>query len=579
MFAPLSLIIALTTSFFVFFSNAYSLAYKCGDVVEERFYITKTICNDVGLLFKKERYFKSTDTISLIDYYQEDRLKLRQSFNTEKEMIQEFGYEYPDSRSFYRVSFGFLKDSKVETGRRRFEGSPFSKDKKLIEDWIYEKQKNESFELKVIDYFQDDLIVKRDIFNDNTQKKETYFYKHPLKKSSFKHIDSFTAFNKNGVLIKNYNPNQSINVKRYVTDVVKYAVLTNSNRRRMAVIDTGFDVSHSELAYKFHLNINEKIDGIDNDENGVVDDLIGWNISDEGEFSNNINEQVSLKSKVKPYKPFSHGTHVASLALKDVEDFSLTAYSGNMADVKHLNKIETAIREENIEFVNMSFSIGNPNAPLSPGKESFRALDSLIKNNQETLFVVAAGNRGQDLDGGALGSREFPASYKHSNILTVAALEADKIEEFRMPFYEPIFFSARGRKTVDIFAPGQLISGAAVGGGHIEVSGTSMATPVVLNLILKIAADFPGLSSNSLRELILYSAYIPDLNFPFECTSGGMVFPRTAFEVAKRVVDEELEVKEAALLVRADERFLLTGELSDHTQLEQLKALWKERGL
>jgi len=569
---------------FCMISSSSSLAfYVCGEAKEETAFKTVITCDANGKILKREKFFQRTKTISSSEVFKNDMLILKQNFNSEQELVREHSYEYPNESDFFKVSHQRGVFPKIESSRSLFAGSPLGGEVQKLATWIYKKNEQGVPEHKGINYFFENRIVKRDI-HQNGVLKETYTYDQPEVPSKFKHVEGFQAHLPNGELIKSYRPDQSIDPRDYVKSKNLKKILNDQSRRRLVVIDTGFDVSHPALAHKFHLNLKDEIDGLDNDGNGVVDDLVGWNVSDQGEFSNNINEPIAVKIKDKPLEPFSHGAHTASVALEGVDDFSLTAFSGNMSDVGHLNKISELISKEKVEFVNMSFSLGDYKDPAAPKRTSFNALASLIRKNKETLFVAAAGNsEGRDLDAGVLGSREYPASFGFDNILSVGALDKAESDEKKMPRAKPAFFSAVGEQSVDVFAPGHQVKGAAVGGGAVQVSGTSMATPLTLNLILKMAGKFKRLSPISLKQIVLYSAYIPDLNAPFPCTSGGMLFPRRAWELAARLQNSPKKgagiVKTIALELRKDPIFQLEGESSADSQMKRLAELWSLRGL
>jgi hypothetical protein len=555
-----------------------ALAYECGKIEETGSLKTYTLCDAQGIIERIEKRFKKTGTPASIQKFENEKLISKEAFNIDHELVSEYGYEHPDSDTFFKVKFIPEVFPRVEIERVLYRGSAESKNPLKLSEWMYLKDDFGKYKLKAVDHFEGDLIVKRDIYVDAV-KTDTYVYRHPEVVSIFKYVEGFTGYDINGVEIKRYDTNQSIDVSNYVKSRREKSILNDQSRRRMAVLDSGFDVSHKDLAHKFFLNPKDPIDGIDNDQNGIVDDLLGWKVSDQGDFSNNINESVSVRPKGTRYSPFSHGTHVSTIALDGVNEFALTAFSGNMSDANHLNKISDVLLSEKIEFVNMSFSFGSQKDSMAPPRASYDALQNMIEVNRDTVFTVAAGNAGQDLDNSGFTQKEYPAFYDFENILTVGALDSSKSEEFRMPYERPADFATYGEVSVDIFSPGQNVSGAAVGGGTVEVSGSSMASPYTLNVMLKIAVEFPSLSPIQIKHVVLYSAYTPDIYNPFPCISGGMLFPRRAFEVGRLVSSKGLTAKNAALEARQNEAFLLAGERVDDDYLNSVKELWSQRGL
>lgn len=196
------------------------------------------------------------------------------------------------------------------------------------------------------------------------------------------------------------------------------------------------------------------MNGKDDNNNGWTDDVMGWNRHENKYFgidvnSPNINEVIVLRNHEPP---LSHGTHVASIALKDTDKFALVGFAGDMTDPAYLNKISKFLKENNILFANMSFGFGDKDSAFAPKTESFYALEDLIKNNHQTLIFISAGNDyGLDLDKSA--SKSYPASFPYDNIIVIGALDTDEIVESKLSSYKVAYFSTIGMESVDIFAP------------------------------------------------------------------------------------------------------------------------------
>jgi len=122
--------------------------------------------------------------------------------------------------------------------------------------------------------------------------------------------------------------------------------------------------------------------------------------------------------------------------------------------------------------------------------DSRQLFSRLAQDNRETIFVIAAGNDGQDVsdeDEGHISSIEEP------NIVNVGATDFQgKIAKF----------SNISDQHIEIAAPGAAIKSAKVGGGTIVMSGTSMATPIVTNRLVRILSANPRISVlNATRRL------------------------------------------------------------------------------
>lgn len=231
---------------------------------------------------------------------------------------------------------------------------------------------------------------------------------------------------------------------------------------KVAVLDTGVDVDHPDLAANIWKNSKETPEnGKDDDGNGYVDDYYGVNVRS-GRGSGVDNN--------------GHGTHVAGIIAAAGDNGtggSGVCWSGSMImSVKFMGAdgsgsssdaaegIEYAVRK-GAKIINASFG--------SSSKSS--AMQDAIDYAQEkgALIVVAAGNDGKNID----KSPVYPASLTDGNILAVAASTADE---------QLASFSNYGEKAVDVVAPGEGIVSTYMGDVYMTMSGTSMAAPFVAGM-------------------------------------------------------------------------------------------------
>ncbi|MFF3025468.1 S8 family serine peptidase [Gottfriedia sp. NPDC057948] len=205
----------------------------------------------------------------------------------------------------------------------------------------------------------------------------------------------------------------------------------------VGVIDTGVDISHPDLKGKIWTNPGEtgdgkENDGIDNDHDGYVDDVHGW------DFYNHDN------SVYDPLDGDEHGTHVsgtiAAELTKDKKGIVGVAPNVKIVPLKFLGPFggTTADAIEAIEYAkNKGIKITNNSWS---GGEYDPLLEESIQNSN-SLFVAAAGNDGMDND----EEGAYPASYESSNILSVAAVDNKG---------NLASFSNYGAESVDVAAPG-----------------------------------------------------------------------------------------------------------------------------
>ncbi len=225
----------------------------------------------------------------------------------------------------------------------------------------------------------------------------------------------------------------------------------------VAVIDSGADITHPDLAANIWTNSGEVCGNAqDDDGNGYVDDCHGW------DFANRI-------SSVTDY--VGHGTHVAGIIAAEADNgigIAGVAYESEVMVLKigdgtpalsaGIEAIAYAI-DNGARVINASWVVDDPNAAPF--------LDTAIAAAEQAgvLFVTAAGNEPIDVDTSSL----YPAASSLANVITVAA---------STPTDQPASWSGYGATTVDIFAPGEYII-STVPGGYGIYSGTSMAAPMV----------------------------------------------------------------------------------------------------
>jgi len=278
-------------------------------------------------------------------------------------------------------------------------------------------------------------------------------------------------------------------------DAVNSWDLQTGNNIIIAVIDTGVDYKHQDLSSNIWTNINE-IPGnaIDDDNNGFVDDVYGW------DFSNNDND---------PLDDMGHGTHVAGIIAANTNNgigMSGINWRAQIMSLKFIDAAGIGTTSNAIKAINYAVSMGARISNNSWGGGAFTQglYDTLVAANQAGhLFVAASGNNGLNSDD-PLNSKHYPSSYELVNVISVAATdELDNIGSF----------SNYGAVSVDLAAPGKQIFSLWLNNGYISLDGTSMAAPFVAGAAGILLSTLPNLTISELRSALLDNVDpIPGLN-------------------------------------------------------------------
>lgn len=272
----------------------------------------------------------------------------------------------------------------------------------------------------------------------------------------------------------------------------------------VGVIDEGIDLHHPDLAGRIWTNPYDPVDGIDNDGNGYIDDVHGW------DFHNDDNSIYDGTAD-------DHGTHVAgTIGATGNNGIGVTGVTWNatMVAAKFLgpnggttaNAIRaldylTDLRTRhgmNIVAVNASWGGTGYSAALHGA--IIRAAKAGI------LLVAAAGNSGSDND----TNPHYPSNYDTSvgtssetaadydSVIAVAAITSAGARAG---------FSSYGATTVDVGAPGAGIVSTVPENGYASYSGTSMAAPHVTGGVALYRSIVPAATAAEAKTQILSGAF------------------------------------------------------------------------
>lgn len=263
----------------------------------------------------------------------------------------------------------------------------------------------------------------------------------------------------------------------------------------MGVIDTGVDYNHPDLKANMWVNPGEIAnDGIDNDNNGYVDDIHGW------DFANDDNN---------PMDGNGHGTHVAgTMAAKGNDGRGIVGvnWTGQIMALKFLSDGGSGSTADAIKAVLYATDNGADLTNNSWGGGGYsQALRDAIANS--SLFVAAAGNDGTNNDNGP----HYPSNYNLPNVISVAASDRNDGKAS---------FSNYGKVSVDLAAPGKDIYSSVPGGKYDSYSGTSMASPHVAGVAGLIMTRYPNATARQVKDRLL-NGVDPTPAFSDNTVSGG----------------------------------------------------------
>ncbi len=254
----------------------------------------------------------------------------------------------------------------------------------------------------------------------------------------------------------------------------------------VAVVDSGVALRHPEIALELGGKVLEQDGrtGVDDDNNGFVDDLIGWDFVDNDNLPEDLNGHGTLVAGIIGAHP-KNDLGITGVA-PDSFIIPLRVFdeTGGASDEVIISAAGYAVTN-GAKVINLSLGKGKPfNYPL---QEAVYALET----EYNTLLICAAGNGGPDAKGDNIDqSPVYPAAYDGNAIISVAATnQANELTPF----------SNYGARNVDIAAPGDNIYGPSVSRKVIEVEDFETSTNWITG---RTQFDYSGNSWSYHRDLI-----------------------------------------------------------------------------
>lgn len=287
---------------------------------------------------------------------------------------------------------------------------------------------------------------------------------------------SDSAFKKQWGLYNSTKKSEDINAMK------AWEITEGSEEIRVAVIDTGVDYTHPDLASQIAINVSEKNGqaGVDDDGNGFIDDIYGYNFS---------------AKTADPMDGHGHGTHCAGvigaarngtgivgvMSKVKIIPIKFLSDSGSGETIDAISAIDYAIKR-GAHVMSNSWGGGDHEQALMDAITSAR--------NAGITFVAAAGNEYSNND----ETPAYPASYNVDNVISVGAFTSTGSKSS---------FSNHGIKSVHVFAPGSNVYSTVNRGGYQSMSGTSMATPHVAGIVGLMLSKEPNLTPAEIRERLI----------------------------------------------------------------------------
>ena len=243
----------------------------------------------------------------------------------------------------------------------------------------------------------------------------------------------------------------------------------------LGLSDTGTDTDHPDLINKIAYNYKDPIDGVDNDNDGYLDNYRGWDLG-EGNNDTDVNK-------------LGHGVHISGLLAAETDnDEGIAGLAPNIPFLpvkiddefgKLTMSYESIVyaADQGCTVVNCSWG------GLSGAGQYGQDIINYATYNKDVLVVAAAGNSNSD-------EKYYPAGY--DNVISVAATNY-KDYKWRGSTYH---------HSVDLAAPGASVRSTWNNGNYVNMSGTSTASPMVAATAGLVRSQFPNLTALQAGEQI-----------------------------------------------------------------------------
>lgn len=296
-----------------------------------------------------------------------------------------------------------------------------------------------------------------------------------------------------------YTPNDTLNASQWYLNAVfaydAWNMEQGDTNVIIAISDTGIDTAHNDLRANIAYNYDDPINGVDDDNDGYIDNYYGWNTA-----LGNYNVQVTNSG---------HGSNVSGIAAAVTDN--TTGISGCGFNSRFMTLKIDGVRNNQYGLFGAYESIvyaadqGAFVINCSWGSYNYSEFSQDIINyatiNKGALITAGAGNGPFSGPNAGIGieSQFYPAAYE--NVMAVGSLIYD----------DTVKLSSNYGYWLDIFAPGEDMLTTNAAGGYGQNGGTSMAAPVVAGAAALVKSHFPQYTAKQVALQLLNTADNIDL--------------------------------------------------------------------
>ncbi|MES2653757.1 MAG: S8 family serine peptidase [Bacteroidota bacterium] len=264
----------------------------------------------------------------------------------------------------------------------------------------------------------------------------------------------------------------------------------------IGIVDSGSDLQHEDLAGNIYVNAADPVNGIDDDNDGYIDNYFGWDF-----VGNSASTMIADNNPDVTSDTTDHGVHVSGIASavsNNAKGVASIAFNAKLMIIKtgadnnatSIYKGYEGIKyaaDHGVKIINCSW--GGPGG----GQFGQEMIDYAVAKG--SLVIAAAGNESTEEPG-------YPAAYK--GVLSVASVTNSDVKSS---------FSNYGY-TIDISAPGSSIYNTLNGNKYGYLSGTSMATPMVASAAALVKVKYPNYDGLQIGEVLRTTADPIDASNP-----------------------------------------------------------------